>query len=214
MPSRRSRRSSVIGLDPIATMAAMITRQHSRTWAIALLVLPALVAGCASQSRGAAADRNGPPPPFTAEQIRDACLPGTEMVQAIERAGDAPALRVTRFVSGDDRSTVIETQMLTLSGKPLAAPERGTSTWTELRDHAAFPPDRTTREEAACTVGAGRFDCWLYTVEGEEDGVPTTSRFYFARARPGPPVLYLVEKQGEVVYRMELLEDTRGGRRE
>ena len=56
---------------------------------------------------------------------------------------------------------------------------------------------------------AGRFDCRLYTVRGGSDESPTTSRFYFARSRPGPPVRYEVEKDGEITFRMTLVEDSR-----
>jgi hypothetical protein len=60
-------------------------------------------------------------------------------------------------------------------------------------------------------VAAGRFDCWRYTVTEipPGEGAPTTSVFHFATDRPGPPVLYEMHRDGERVFRMELLEDTR-----
>ena len=83
------------------------------------------------------------------------------------------------------------------------------STWEELRDHAAFPSDRATRDVASCMVAAGTFDCWRYTVRGEKDGAATTSVFHFANDRPGPPVLYEMYVEGERSFRMELREDSR-----
>lgn len=39
-----------------------------------------------------------------------------------------------------------------------------------------------------------------------DDGKETTSRFYFAKTLPGPPVSMTVEVEGKVVARMTLLE--------
>jgi hypothetical protein len=81
----------------------------------------------------------------------------------------------------------------------------------QLRDHAAFPAERTTRTEASCRVQAGSYECWEYVVEqGEgEDGRPIVSRFWFAHSKPGPPVLMETLHGGTRVLRMELVEERR-----
>jgi hypothetical protein len=115
-----------------------------------------------------------------------------------------------RFVQSDRDRTVITSRMFREGGQPLSDPERRDATWIELRDHAAFPADRTRRTRAVCKVPAGRFDTWMYSVEIDNDGRPATSRYHFADDRPGPPVLYETEQDGEIVFLMVLLEDSRG----
>ena len=181
----------------------------SRCVAAALLVVAMLPFGCATDARVAVRGDNGLPTPYTAEQIRNANPPGTTIVFRITENGKPVVRQTTRFVSGDVVGCVIEGHVETEDGTPVRERKRSESTWSELRDHAAFPPERARREPAACTVPAGRFECWLYTLEGDADDDPTTSRFYFAHDRPGPPVLYEVERQGVVGFRMELIEDTR-----
>jgi hypothetical protein len=189
------------------------------------VVVTTLLAGCATTpdddapasapatTAPAAAIASGPaataPTPFTAEQIRDANPRGTRLVFRIEEADAPPVLREMRFTVTDDDTATIESVMLDAGGAPMGEPERSTATWTELRNHAAFPAAATTRSDATCTVPAGRFDCRLYTVRGGTDESPTTSRFHFARTRPGPPVRYEVEKDGEITFRMTLVEDSR-----
>jgi hypothetical protein len=186
-----------------------MTGRRSETFgsflSIGALAISAWAGGCASaQKAGTTA-----PTPYTAAQIRDGNPPGTEMVFLIEQAGTPPARRTVRFLEGDGEHAVTESSMATAAGDPVGEAERGEASWTELRDHAAFPTDATKRMRTTCTVPVGRFDCWLYEVSGEEEGTSTVTRFYFADDRPGPPVLMEIETDGERTYRMTLLEDTR-----
>jgi hypothetical protein len=153
------------------------------------------------------------PTPYTAVQIRDANPPGTRMVFRLEEDGRAAGTRTIRFIGGigaGDVAVMIGTGA-SPSGAPLGAPERSIATWSDLRDHAAFPLNRTTRRRERCTVEAGTFECWLYLVEAPGVGeAPALSRYYFADDRPGPPVLVEEERGGELVSRMELVSDSRG----
>jgi hypothetical protein len=117
---------------------------------------------------------------------------------------------VIEFVGGDAEFVALEFSMLTEQGEPMGSVDRSEVTWTELRDHAAFPAASTRRARSTATVPAGRFEVWQYTVQGEEDGVPVTTRFSFALDRPGPPVLLEQEIDGQVALRMALVEDSRG----
>ena len=70
----------------------------------------------------------------------------------------------------------------------------------------SFPAEATVRTEDRVETPGGTFDCWLYTVRQEEDGVAATARFWFAFDKPGPPVIYETEQDGELTSRMVLLE--------
>ena len=171
---------------------------------ICTLIAVVLVQGCASsQSLDMA------PTPYTAEQIRQANPPGTTLVYRIDEPPAPPVFNVMHFASDDADHAVVENQTLTEERTPAGDLVISESSWTELRDHAAFPSSKTSRTEAQCEVPAGSFNCMLYTVQSEEDGVPITSRFYFAETRPGPPVCYEREREGQVIFRMVLLEDSR-----
>ena len=153
------------------------------------------------------------PTPYTAEQIRDANPPGTRLVFRVERHDGPDIFSVMEFIGGDATHAghaVMESRTETEDHDPIGDVVRSEATWTELRDHAAFPSARTHRSRASVTVPAGRFDVWLYTVQSEPGQPPTTSRFCFALDRPGPPVLLETEQDGRVISRMVLVEDSRG----
>lgn len=171
---------------------------------LAVLLSPLLVACTATPAPELAESAVEPgllPFPYTAEEIRLGNPPGTVLVHRLERAGSPTVLRETHFVA-DDGTTAGMREVVRQDGDVIRE-SAGEATWVELRDHASFPADAAVRAEASCEVPAGRFDCWLYTVAGD-DG--SESRFWFARSRPGPPVLYEVEQGGEVVFRMTLVE--------
>ena len=179
-----------------------------------LLTFAWLVACASPATEGvseAASGASTAPPPFTADEIRAANPPGTERVFRVQTAGQPALLQTMRFLDGDANETRVEGAMTTLDGRPVGEPAVESHRWAELRDHAAFPVEATHRSRATCTVGAGRFDCMLYVVEElAEDGTPTTSRYYFSREHPGPPVLLEVERAGALGFRMELVELAEG----
>ncbi len=163
-----------------------------------------LIAACATT-----AEDEGPataPTPYTAAEIRGANPAGTVLVYRIEQTGAPTVVRTMRFVRADADGARIESSLATEGGEPVGEPDANEAAWTELRDHAAFPEDRTIRSRTSCTVPDGTYDCVLYTVTGAEDGIPILSRFWFAFRKPGPPVLLEIEKEGAISFRMELLE--------
>ena len=174
-----------------------------------LALAMALAAGCAASPAGPA----GPmlPTPYTAEQIRSNYPPGTLHVYLHEQPDQPPVLSKTVFVEDDGERATFEMSRILPDGTSLGEAETATERWTELRDHAAFDAGVTTRREASCTVRSGSYDCWLYEKTEEARGGPILHRFWFAKSKPGPPVLYEQVRGDEVTYRMEMIEFRRPG---
>ena len=85
-------------------------------------------------------------------------------------------------------------------------PQRATSSWEELRDHARFEALATLSQEASVEVAAGRYDCWQYAVGSVDERGPFVTTYWFAKDKPGPPVKQVVDRQGEVEFVLELVE--------
>lgn len=82
-----------------------------------------------------------------------------------------------------------------------------TSTWAELNEHATFPAASTVREDAVLDGPLGHLETWRYTVTSTgPDGVMVVKRYEFAKTLPGPPVLFTIERQGEEIFRMAVIE--------
>lgn len=146
------------------------------------------------------------PPPFSADVIREAMPVGTRIaLQANLPSGNQEI--VDWEVTGATPETVtIRTTQRTIDGEAKDAPKERTSPWTELESHAIFPAAQTTRTTETITVGAGTFEAWRYDVViAQGQGI---NKFWFAPELPGPPVLYLTERQGTEVFRMEMIRRT------
>ena len=100
------------------------------------------------------------------------------------------------------------TVVLGPDGEPVGEPRTANATWRVLRDHAKFPADKTTVTHEAIDIPSGHWDCWLYTLEGMEGDTPTLQRFWFAKDKPGAPVVYENVMDGELTLRMTLVEWT------
>lgn len=141
------------------------------------------------------------PTPFSADQIREACGPGRRNVYRTQGADGTPRLTVGWFEEGDADGAVSVSAAAHPDGSVAGEPTRIRARWIDLQRHASFPIATTRIETGEAVTPAGRFDCWCYTVE---DG-DATSRFWFARRLPGPPVLYTTERGGSEVFRSELI---------
>lgn len=151
-------------------------------------------------------DAGRAPTPYTAAQIRDASRPGRTYEYLIERPGELPVRRRLVFVVVTDQGATIATQQYDPHGKKVGAPEFQEATWEQLRRHASFPVEATTISEDRTDTPVGTFDCRRYAVvttgaEGEERQI-----FWFAKELPGAPVEMHVERNGEIVSRMTLLQ--------
>jgi len=145
---------------------------------------------------------SGPPPPFTAAEIRAGNPPGTERTFEIVHAQGPPRMQTVRFVEGPEDELAHMRVTTTNADEPETF--EATATWMELRNHASFPPDKTTRVPATWSTRAGDFEGWLYVVDDERDGQRVVSRYWFAHDEPGPPVLLEQEANGQTTMRSEL----------
>ena len=148
------------------------------------------------------------PRPYTAAQIRETHPDGTLLRIAIRQQGQE-FVQFMRFENGDDEAVDVVTWVERPDGEPMGPKTTQHATWTELRDHAAFDAAKTERVRSRCEVGAGTFACWKYTVAGADSAAPV-SHFHFADERPGPPVLFVMERDGQELVRAELVEYRRG----
>lgn len=168
-----------------------------------------LLAGCSSTSStapttpAAAAPAEAVAPiPFTAEQIRDAMPPGTELKLRVASPGKPTVIQHWVVLRADAETGTIASRLLDENGELVQDEGAQTSRWQELREHAKFPADKTTVTDATVTVPAGTFPTKLYEVrEGS-----TVKKMHFAPALPGPPIDMVVEVDGKVVMHMTLLE--------
>lgn len=143
------------------------------------------------------------PQPFTAEQIRDEWVPGFQLKMS-RRTSEALELERWTVVAADDEGAEIEYATLEESGAVVGEPRVDRTLWTELRDHASFPAQQATREEATRTTELGELDGWLYTVTDPEAG--TVTEFFFAKDLPGAPVAFSMRTGDLVVMELRQLE--------
>ena len=146
------------------------------------------------------------PTPFTAAEIRAGCPPGRTLRFRIERAGEEPVIRVSRYMEVDAEGAVQESWAEDLDGQRRSETERERSTWLELEEHASFPRSITERVEDELSIPAGRFACLRYT-RTDPDAV---WRFWFARELPGQPVRYEREASGSIVFSATLIDNISG----
>lgn len=166
---------------------------------------PVTVAAPAASSTEALPDGTAPRP-FTAEQIRAAMPVGHLLRLRMEAPGAEPQEQRWEVTSADATHCTIASKVYDQSGVLARDEGAGTSLWTELRDHAAFPAAETEITSGTIEVPAGRFDTRVYKVTSR-DGVHTVVKtLHFATALPGPPVLMTVEQDGVLAMKMTLLE--------
>ncbi len=147
------------------------------------------------------------PTPFTAEQLRAAMPVGTLMRFRLEAEGQMPAEQRWQVTAADAETCTIASAIYDLSSGALLVDEGAeTSTWAELRDHAAFPAGLTTQTSEEIEVPAGRLSVAGYHVR-QPDG--PMRHFWFSPALPGPPVkMSVVAPNGTELMSMALIERT------
>jgi hypothetical protein len=146
--------------------------------------------------------------PFTAEQIRDEWVEGFTLTMRRVRSGQEGRDRWT-VVQADADGVEIEFAAIDEAGDVLGQPRVERSSWLELRDHAAFPADRTTRESVVRETPLGMLDGWLYTRRDPDVG--TTTEFFFAESLPGAPVEMTVRRGDQVVMELAQIERSKPG---
>ena len=94
-------------------------------------------------------------------------------------------------------------------GKELAPANEKTETWEEWGNDFKFTDKDTKVSDEKVKVGAGEFDCKVYTQSKEKDGVKTVTAFYFAKDKAGMVIKVAEEeanKDQKVPRTMELQE--------
>jgi hypothetical protein len=137
------------------------------------------------------------PPPFTADQIRDATKSGRKYRYRVEEPGKAPREHVITFSKVDEAGCEISSD---------GGPARRMG-WNMLQKHAEFPKDRVTTREVIKKTPAGKFECIVFTVKGDDGEI---SHYYFAKELPGAPIVYYTEKDGKRIRTTTLLEHDPG----
>lgn len=172
-----------------------------------MLLLPGLAA-CATALFPPDANRSVPghaPTPFSAAQIREACADGTWIRFKVE-APDAPeTFLVFRFLNGGREEVTIVSSTFDPHGGLSGGPEAKRQRWVDLQAHASFPEAATRIDPATFDTFRGRLNGWLYTVRGMRDDRAVLTRYAFARALPGPPVLLEEFTGGSLTLRMTMV---------
>lgn len=138
---------------------------------------------------------------FTVDQLRAGNPQGRVIELRMQEEGKPTVVEHWEFSAVDADTATIHAITRDETGKVIAD-ETGTSKWTELHQHGAFPAAATTIEEdVSVTVPAGTFVTQLYTVTQGD----ATRRFWFAKELPGPPVQFETERGGKVVMRAQML---------
>jgi hypothetical protein len=147
------------------------------------------------------------PTPFTAEQIRGSCPPGTQVVYRIQLTDQPPMLQFMLFRDGDEVNATIESWAESGRGEPLGP--RGTSVtpWTELRDHALLAAG-STRAQEKFTTEQGELEGWHYSEPVDDERGKGTREFWFDQRFPGPPALLVETVGGMETMRMEMIGRT------
>jgi gamma-glutamylcyclotransferase (GGCT)/AIG2-like uncharacterized protein YtfP len=143
------------------------------------------------------------PRPFTSEQIRDAWGDGF----TIHLRQSTPE-RVERFrwtvVAADEEGVEIEYATIDESGAVQFEPRIERSSWDELRDHATFPRQTTTRERVERETPLGSLEGWLYVSQDARAG--TVTEMFFTERLPGAPIFARTTQDGRIVAEMVQLK--------
>lgn len=162
-----------------------------------------LVVACRTTPTPPASDHA--PRPFTAEQIRDATKAGAVWTYEVRQLRKPVVHQVTTVTAAGAEGATFQQVTYNQGGEAIGDPAVSTATWAELVAHATFPAAATTVSDTTVETPAGAFEAWLYEVAAPEK--KQTKRFYFAKKRPGAPVLFEQQDAGETVFRMALLGD-------
>jgi hypothetical protein len=137
------------------------------------------------------------PAPFTAEQIRDATKSGRTYRYKVEVPNKSPKEYVITFRNVDEGGAEIHA----------GGNEPRRMGWLKLQQDGEFPKDKVTTRDEKLKTPAGKFECIVYEVAGEEGEVWT---YYFAKKLPGAPVFFYVERNGKRLRTTTLVEHVPG----
>jgi hypothetical protein len=137
------------------------------------------------------------PAPFTAEQIHAATKNGRTYRYKVEIPNKPIKEYAITFRKVDEAGAEIYTGSET--------PKR--LGWAALQANAEFPKDKVTTREEKLKTPAGKFECIVYQVAGENEEIWT---YYFAKKLPGAPVFFYCERHGKRLRTTTLVEHIPG----
>jgi hypothetical protein len=140
-------------------------------------------------------------PPFSAERIREATPKGRKYRFKVTPTGQPAAIQEIEFTDVNPTHATMRQRAFDTAGTPTRDEVITLIGWDELESHGRFPAAQTRIEAQSLTVPAGRFDCWVYTVQRDDE----TVRSWFAHDLPGAPIAQEVSKRGVRLLRMELI---------
>jgi hypothetical protein len=141
------------------------------------------------------------PTPYSADEIRDAWVEGFAIVTRT-RTPDGVSTSRTEVIEWTTEGAVIIDQQLDTTGAPKGEGTSISVSWEELRAHAVFSKETTSRLRQTRATPLGELNGWAYsTVDGED-----FTEFFFADGLPGPPAVYSQAVGGEIVFLAEQLE--------
>ena len=144
------------------------------------------------------------PAPYTVDEIRKACPEGRTDVFRMEGKGPK-MLRTMTWTKCDEKGADIVTVIAKEDGTKMGGDTK-TSTWKEMQAHGSFAESDTKITEETVEVPAGKFDCWLYTVNQKMANQTVTIHLYFAKTMAGPPVKITQDVPGAGVASMTMIE--------
>jgi hypothetical protein len=131
--------------------------------------------------------------PFTAEQIRDATKNGRTYRYKVEVPNKPIKEYAITFKNVDEGGAELH------SGGDRAK-RYG---WLTLQQQSEFPKDKVKTHDEKLKTPAGKFECVVYEVAGDDGEVWT---YYFAKKLPGAPVFFYVERNGKRLRTTTLVE--------
>ncbi len=146
------------------------------------------------------------PPPFTADQIRDAMPIGTTL-RFERRAPDGSGFQTWTVTGSTETHATISFQPEMADGTPLGAAAVRTNAWTDLRDHAKFDASKAVASDRPVTTEPGTGPGRHYVLTEPTKGGDVVSELDFALTLPGPPIRMSVRApDGSLDHEMILLE--------
>ena len=125
------------------------------------------------------------PTPYTAEEIRDEWVEGFWLDTRVESAEGVVVNRI-EVLEWSIEGAVLRERPIDTTDEDLEGLASMAVTWDQLRSHAVFDKDSTTRKREIRSTPLGTLEGWLFT-RTDSNG---RAEFFFADGLPGPPVVY------------------------
>jgi hypothetical protein len=151
------------------------------------------------------------PTPFTLAQMKAGWVPGVKVRFRMEVTGEPTTLHDWEVLSAPDADRV-ETAVTVHTedgGTTLGPTNARVLSYEELRQHASFPSDRATMEQALVQGPAGPLPGRRYKVRSADDPLQVVT-FEFADSLPGPPVLMQTQKGDDIIQSMHMVARSGG----